>query len=349
MVIAIRALRRELKNAQTLAEAVTWTKEYATKQAEECVEYWKKNYGDPLFANHVTLLRPTLYDAAKVYVKEIAIQFKQIENDLKRMEEEIQEGIQIEENNKKIIIKTPFKNILLELWDEMRTMNNLISKKIELASAIKIHEEDTKDLTNINHVYMSKNIPGDTSHLKNMLQLVQKNNQGDPPNSLSVVVPQYPDYEDTQFAITGSCKYGENKIKAVQREILEEIGLFVDVSNITELRVIPTATKNVTYFHVKLENSITWSEATLSRVAEINEIARMNNVKDNKAEKVCIIMTTSNQREDIEKIYGRKRSTSSDIAGKTIAIIPLGKMIEFTDEAKFPEIPEIPEKGKFDR
>ena len=329
----ISALKEEMIKPQTQTEA------------EECAENWKKNYGDLLVANHVTLLRPNLYDVAKIYVKEIAIQFKKIENDLKRMQEEMQNGIQIEEKNKQIIIKTPFKNILLELWNEMRTMNNLISKKIELDSAIKIHEEHTKDLTDIKHVYMSKNIPGDTSGIKEMLQSVQTTNQGDT-NSLSVVVPQYPDYEDTQFAITGSCKRGENIIKAVQREILEEIGLFVAASNITTLADIQTGKKNVTYFHVKLENSITPSEANQQQRAEMVKIAKMNNAKDNKEEKVCIIMTTSNQREDIEKIYGRKRSTSSDIAGKTIAIIPLEKMIEFTDKAEFPEIPE---KGKADQ
>ena len=336
VLIHITALRNAFTQAQQ--EAAKWTNENAMEKAYIYVNKWEKDYGKTLFKNYEKLLGNKQYDAAKVYVKGIASEIKQIENDLKRM----QEGIQKEENNKEIIINTLFKDSLLTIWDNMRSKNDLISKKIELelGSEIEIHEEDTQYLTKINHVYMSKNIPGDTSDLKKMLQLVQTNNQEEP-ISLSVVVPQYPDYDDTQFAITGSCKAGEDIEKAVQREILEEIGLFVDIFNITQLDVI-TTTKNyvkssVTYFHVKLENSITPSKANLQQAAEMAEMAKMDKVDDDKTKKVCIIMTMTLNERDIKQIYGRKRSTSSDIAGKTIAIIPLEKMIEFTAKAEFPE------------
>jgi ADP-ribose pyrophosphatase YjhB (NUDIX family) len=215
----------------------------------------------------------------------------------------------------------------------MRTKNDLISKKIELelGSEIKIHEEDNQYLTNSNHVYMSKNIPGDSTYLRTMLFSVQNKYTQEDRRLVSVVVPQYPDYDDTQFAITGSCKADENIEKAVQREILEEIGLFVDISNITKLAV----KSSVTYFHVTLENSITPYEANLQQKTEMVEMAKMDKVDDDKTNKVCIIMTLNET--NINKIYGRKRLTSSDIAGKTIAIIPLKKMIEFTTTAEFPE------------
>jgi ADP-ribose pyrophosphatase YjhB (NUDIX family) len=173
-----------------------------------------------------------------------------------------------------------------------------------------------------------------------MLLLVQNKNTQEDRRLVSVVVPQYPDYDDTQFAITGSCKAGEDIEKAVQREILEEIGLFVDISNITKLDVITTkdyVKSSVTYFHVTLENSITPSEANSQQATEMVEMAKMDKVDDDKTNKVCIIMTMTLNETNINKIYGRKRSTSSDIAGKTIAIIPLEKMIEFTAKAEFPE------------
>jgi hypothetical protein len=253
----------------------------------------------------------------------------------------MQEGIQKEESNKEIKIKTQFKKSLLTMWDDMRTKNDLISKKIELelGSEIKIHEEDNQYLTNSNHVYMSKNIPGNSTDLRNMLLLVQNKNTQKDRRLVSVVVPQYPDYDDTQFAITGSCKVDEDIKKAVQREILEEIGLFVNISNITKLGVITTKdyVKSVTYFHVTLENSITPSEANSQQATEMVEMAKMDKFDDDTTNKVCIIMTMTLNETNINKIYGRKRSTSSDIAGKTIAIIPLEKMIEFTAKAEFPE------------
>ena len=340
MLIHITALRKALTQAQQ--EAAEWTNENATEKAVIYVKNWEINDGKTLFDNYVNRLDKKQYDAAKVYVKEIAIAFKQIENDLKRMQERMQEGIQKEESNKEIKIKTPFKESLLTMWDNMRTKNDLISKKIELelGSEIKIHEEDNQYLTNSNHVYMSKNIPGNSTDLQIMLLLVQNKNTQEDRRLVSVVVPQYPDYDDTQFAITGSCKAGEDIEKAVQREILEEIGLFVDISNITKLDVITTkdyVKSSVTYFHVTLENSITPSEANSQQATEMVEMAKMDKVDDDKTNKVCIIMTMTLNETNINKIYGRKRSTSSDIAGKTIAIIPLEKMIEFTAKAEFPE------------
>jgi len=328
MLIHITALKNALTQAQQ--EAAGWTNENATEKADIYVKNWERNDGKTLFDNYVNRLDNKQYGAAKVYVKEIAIEFKQIENDLKRM----QEGIQKEESNKEIKIITQFKESLLTMWDNMRTKNDLISKKIELerGSEIKIHEEDKQYLTNSNHVYMSKNIPGNSTDLRTMLLLVQNKNTQDR-RLVSVVVPQYPDYDDTQFAITGSCKANEDIEKAVQREILEEIGLFVDISYITKLGV----KSSVTYFHVTLENSITPSEANSQQANEMVEMAKMDKVDDDKTNKVCIIMTMTLNETNINKIYGRKRSTSSDIAGKTIAIIPLKKMIEFTDKAEFPE------------
>jgi ADP-ribose pyrophosphatase YjhB (NUDIX family) len=332
VLIHITALRNALTQAQE--EAAGWTNENATENADIYVENWKRNNGKTLFDNYVNRLNNKQYPAAKVYVKEIANEFKQIENDLKRM----QEGIQKEESNKEIKIKTQFKKSLLTMWDNMRTKNDLISKKIELehGSEIKIHEEDNQQLTNSNHVYMSKNIPGNSTDLRTMLLLVQTKNTQDR-RLVSVVVPQYPDYDDTQFAITGSCKANEDIEKAVQREILEEIGLFVDISNITKLTTKDYVNSSVTYFHVTLENSITPSEANSQQANEMVEMAKMDKVDDDKTNKVCIIMTMTLNETNINKIYGRKRSTSSDIAGKTIAIIPLKKMIEFTDKAEFPE------------
>ena len=324
----ITALRNALTQAQQ--EAPKWTNENAMEMAYIYVNQWEKKNGKTLFENYEKLLGNKQYEAAKVYVKAIAIEFKQIENDLKRIQE-----IQKEESNKEIKIKTPFKESLLTMWDNMRSKNNLISKKIELAlgSEIKIHKEDNQYLTNSNHVYMSKNIPGNSTDLQKMLIVVQNKNTQEDRRLVSVVVPQYPDYDDTQFAITGSCKDGEDKKKAVQREILEEIGLFVDVSNITELEV----KSHVTYFYVKLENSITPSEANSQQATEMVEMAKMDKVDDDKTNKVCIIMTMTLNETTTNQIYGRKRSTSSDIAGETIAIIPLEKMIEFTAKAEFPE------------
>jgi predicted NUDIX family NTP pyrophosphohydrolase len=317
-----------------LRNALTQAQQEAAEKAVIYVNNWEIN-GKMLFDNYVNRLDKKQYPAAKVYVKEIAIAFKEIENDLKKMQERMQEGIQKEESNKEIKIKTLFKESLLTMWDNMRSKNNLISKKIELelGSEIKIHEEDNKYLTNSNHVYMSKNIPGNTTDLRSMLLLVQNKNTQEDRRLVSVVVPQYPDYDDTQFAITGSCKAGEDIEKAVQREILEEIGFFVDISNITKLYV----KSSVTYFHVTLENSIKPSEANLQQATEMVEMAKMDKFDDDKTNKVCIIMTMTLNETNINKIYGRKRSTSSDIAGKTIAIIPLEKMIEFTDKAEFPE------------
>lgn len=329
MRIHITALGNALTQAQQ--EAAGWTNKNATENADIYVEKWKRNNGKTLFDNYVNRLDNKQYPAAKVYVKEIANKFKQIENDLKIM----QEGIQKEESNKEIKIKTQFKKSLLTMWDDMRTENDLISKKIELehGSEIKIHEEDNPQLTNSNHVYMSKNIPGNFTDLRTMLFSVQNKYTQEDRRLVSVVVPQYPDYDDTQFAITGSCKAGEDIEKAVQREILEEIGLFVDISNITKLDV----KSSVTYFHVTLENSIIPSEANLQQKTEMVEMMEMDKVDDDKTNKVCIIMTMTLNETNINKIYGRNRLTSSDIAGKTIAIIPLKKMIEFTTTAKFPE------------
>jgi membrane protein involved in colicin uptake len=91
VLIHITALRKALTQAQQ--EAAEWTNENATEKAVIYVKNWEINDGKTLFDNYVNRLDKKQYDAAKVYVKEIAIAFKQIENDLKRMQERMQEGI----------------------------------------------------------------------------------------------------------------------------------------------------------------------------------------------------------------------------------------------------------------
>lgn len=135
-----------------------------------------------------------------------------------------------------------------------------------------------------------------------------------------------------QLVISGKEKYKESSEIAIQRELLEEIGIYIDIETIKKNIFCKKNIKYKNNFNKESIYSITYSIIDLDTHIINNPpkelIEEYNNSKesDNFSKRIIVLLTCSNLEKIAEIMAKRNRLSSDDIAGELVYIQPKAKL-----------------------
>ena len=192
------------------------------------------------------------------------------------------------------------------------------------------HVLGTEQLTPLPVVSLSKCIGGSLPTLKRILVSLEQP---------VVLLPHYSAVGDTQSCVTGKVKEGESPEDASVRELAEEMGLYVDPSNLQpvgrEILDERSSLKTIDYFILDISACVhPSSEQGRSIRVSCNQRGEWNDIKNHK---VCIFVTCNYNPAALQAIVTRNRlptGVTGDSAGETIVIMPTSELIRLVNQIK---------------